>query len=398
MNMYNLGQEIADAQPIKAEAWQSALIESLVDAAFRHSGASNESLGLCLAAAFDLAVASQYYSEHKPTGWLYCDQPTPINLYPFTNACPRCALSEKFSYQKANKPESGNIGKTTSTFLCLIIAAVMQKTGRSNTKVAVASEPVDVVVWDNLEKWCFLAEIKASPLVIFPLAADQSTRALRDHQSGEFRPGSRDVLSILLPTGGHTKLVNIGRKSSKKDWAAKAIADLCRAGGLFAEYFDAWKLAYRKYSGLEPKNGSYWLTNACGAPVPSPTDWPRRKSGSGIETISDNKTSVGMDRTDDIKKATYQVLKIASMAKVSPRDGWDVYVGILSNIHAVQHYHDYLESLHDIMWFKANDDSGVVEEAPPATEIYNLFDGIVTFTSSSVRANQLKAAFAPFIS
>lgn len=56
---------------------------------------------------------------------------------------------------------------------------------------------------------------------------------------------------------------------------------------------------------------TYWFTNSCGQPIPRPDTWPHR-AGTGYESVSDSKTSVGIDRTDDIKKGTYQILKLGA--------------------------------------------------------------------------------------
>jgi hypothetical protein len=101
-----------------------------------------------------------------------------------------------------------------------------------------------------------------------------------------------------------------------------------------------------------------------------------------------------MDRTDDIKKGTYQVLKIGSVAKFPKEEAWNVTVGLVSNIHAVQHFTDYLASLSDVVWTKAGDQ--IVKKAadlPPDTDIENLFDGIISFTSSNIRDRGLANIF-----
>ena len=51
------------------------------------------------------------------------------------------------------------------------------------------------------------------------------------------------------------------------------------------------------------------MTNASGNPpveAKEKFDWPNK------QTISDGKTSAGIDRTDDIKKGIYQTMKIGS--------------------------------------------------------------------------------------
>jgi hypothetical protein len=75
--------------------------------------------------------------------------------------------------------------------------------------------------------------------------------------------------------------------------------------------------------------------------------------------------------TDDIKKGIYQVLKIATSYKPKASQ----YAGktaLLSNIHAVRHYKDYLLDLQDIVW--ALDKTGKAEKVgdlPLDKEIYN---------------------------
>ena len=132
------------------------------------------------------------------------------------------------------------------------------------------------------------------------------------------------------------------------------------------------------------------MTNGCGQPTPRPDDWPRRK-GTGFESISDGKTSVGMDRTDDIKKAIYQVLKLGSSYK--PTDN-SIKTAIISNIHAIRHYDEYLLTVRDVIW--AIDSSKGIRNAgdlDPDTPIYNLFDGILSFTKSEIRDDWVKSLF-----
>ncbi len=92
-----------------------------------------------------------------------------------------------------------------------------------------------------------------------------------------------------------------------------------------------------------------------------------------------------MDRTDDIKKGIYQVLKIAAAGKPKPSK-MTVKTALLSNIHAVRHYDEYLRDLQDIVW--TLDETGKAQQVadlPPEKNLYNLFDGIITFTHSYVR-------------
>lgn len=90
-----------------------------------------------------------------------------------------------------------------------------------------------------------------------------------------------------------------------------------------------------------------------------------------------------MDRTDDIKKGIYQVLKIGSESK--PKSRYIIKTALISNIHAIRHYDEYLADMQDIVWtkspstFKVSSDT-TVGDLPLDLPIYNLFDGIISFT------------------
>ncbi len=135
------------------------------------------------------------------------------------------------------------------------------------------------------------------------------------------------------------------------------------------------------------------MTNGCGQPSPRPSHWPKRKSGDGYEAISDAKTSVGMDRTDDIKKGIYQVLKLGAESKPNASQ-FEVKTALISNVHAARHSDNYLLALQDIVW--TLDKSGNARKAadlPPETLLYNLFDGIISFTETYARDEWLKTTF-----
>ena len=175
----------------------------------------------------------------------------------------------------------------------------------------------------------------------------------------------------------------------------------------FEEYFDFWLEAFDAYkvnhlsnrhsSNQRSESNVFWLTNACGQPYPRPSHWPHR-SGTGYESVSDGKTSVGMDRTDDIKKGIYQVLKIATESKPNESE-FKVKTALISNIHAVRHYDEYLSSLEDVMWLvdKRTDKSKEVRkigDLPDEFAVYNLFDGIISFTESHMRDDWIKSKFS----
>lgn len=59
---------------------------------------------------------------------------------------------------------------------------------------------------------------------------------------------------------------------------------------------------------------------------------------------------------------------------------------LISNIHAVRHYNDYLHSLEDVVWLiDTGKKAKKVGDLPDDMDVYNLFDGIITFTQSHIR-------------
>lgn len=384
------------------------LATKLVEQAFQNSTISGTSVGLSLAAAFDLFTTIEYYRGVTNQGWLYCPSDEPLLLYPFTNTCPRCVLRSQFNYHKSNKPESGSIGATTSRLLCVFLEMLFAKSNRA-LQIYKGTEPVDMIVYDPVNRVVLLAEVKVAPLTTLPLAVsiDKQTgqgeagiiELLHTAMDNAFLNGSD--LNIYLPMPQESspfyRLIPLGRRGNvpPASWAYEQIYHLFGEDDrLFADFFHFWHRAYQAYTKKnKPVDPVYWMTNGCGQPAPRPDHWPRRPgSATGYESISDSKTSVGMDRTDDIKKGIYQVLKIGTASK--PRSEYNVKTALISNIHAVRHYDEYLLDLQDVVWTldpKKNSKDITAHtvmtagDLPIDTPMYNLFDGIISFTENYSR-------------
>lgn len=101
-----------------------------------------------------------------------------------------------------------------------------------------------------------------------------------------------------------------------------------------------------------------------------------------------------MDRTDDIKKGIYQVLKLGAEGKQIETD-WNYKVGIISNIHPARHFDYYLKPLKDIVW--TEDKSGLakfIKDLPDDQKVFNLFDGIVALTRTYSRDEWISRLFS----
>lgn len=387
---------------------ENRLIEKLIDESYRlKKEGSIIPIGKMLAGSFDLVVSADYYSSVGHRGWFYCPSPVPSYYYHFTNCCPRHALSNIFYFHPSSKPESGSIGKSTSRLLRNFLNVLLSKRGRKE-KILKGAEPVDVVVVNEENHHIFFGEIKASPLLTLPLKIeaqqliDTDGKEIVDHDSSVtvssvFGQQINIFIPEILDGVWQEGECLFGSRENSDDvyWGYRSLIDLLeRDQDFLARYLRFWDAALTTY---HPKltESVYWLTNGCGAPNPRPDWWPKAKSGdgNGFESISDSKTSVGMDRTDDIKKGIYQILKLGSEGKpVSSK--WIFKVGIVSNIHAARHFEEYLESLKNLIW--TQDPSGSAKKAgdlPLNHPLYNLFDGIVALTECHFRDEWLKQVF-----
>lgn len=390
------------------QTYQHQLITAAIEAAY--SNGPYPTRRTRLAAAFDLVISAEYYRHVSHAGWLYCPETPdgPKLFYPYTNVCPGCVLRGQFAFHEANKPSSGRIGYITSHILSLYLRHLLRRK-RQGIRVLKGREPVDLVLIDDstVPKTVLFAEIKAAPLVTLPLAvasqeltveaADGSLNAA--HRGSDYSSLFGTNLTMLVPVydadsaSWASSYFTVGSKHDKADeqWAYRGLTRLLSNSEFLDAYFTFWTKTLQCY-GPRDQSPVFWLTNACGHPSPRPDDWPRRSYGAGYESISDSKTSVGMDRTDDLKKATYQVLKIG--AQGHPSNEFSYKVGIVSNIYAVRHFEEYLASLVDIIWTR--DAAGTAQKAndlPPDTPLFDLFDGIITLTNLIARDEWIASVF-----
>ena len=392
---------LSSVRPMTLGKQSTLIVEDILNLAYDYTQKNNAEWGLILAATFDLLVSSEYYQSMTHRGWTYCSEEPTLLLYPFTNTCPRCLSKGKFVFANGNKPESGRIGTITLEILCAILQHAFKKKGNSAI-VYKASEPVDVIIHDPISDSILLAEVKAAPLLTLPISVscDRQTEMVggntvsAGHSLSDNPFFKESELSIFFPQTEKHKERTYG---VHVDWTGAdpflhAICDVIRDNGsFFGHYYGYWCEAFDAYGKRARDVPSFWLTNGCGQPVPRPDTWPSRR-GSGYESVSDGKTSVGMDRTDDIKKGTYQVLKLGSEFKPSSKR--QVRTALISNVHAVRHYGEYLLPIHNVVW--AVCESTEVQTAgdlDSETAVYNLFDGIISFTKCDIRDKWLSALF-----
>lgn len=363
---------------------------------------------MALGALFDLAVTLSYLEKSATSAWYYCSSHDRNYLvYPFVNACPICTFEKNIQFLRARKPQSARIGAVTSSILATFLDLQAKRNLGPNAEVRTVHDNGPVDAYLKFEDHLVLFEIKSAPLIAFPAVAlsdhlttfDEEildTKRKETHTSSDISPTHECFLAIdehmRIPVGSAFKFPLQNQFDLAYDWLS--------LDDNLSLFIDSWTRTFRGYAQSDRRNSSYWLTSGCGVPSPRPANWPARK-GSGFESISDGKSSVGMDRTDDLKKGIYQVLKISTHFKeFFPSNQLNIYSVLASNIHAVKHQSEYLEELKDIVWTIDDGLQSAITKTEEghhlvkAGKLYNLFDAIVTFTSSHFRSDFIQKAFS----
>ena len=202
---------------------------------------------------------------------------------------------------------------------------------------------VDFVMYD--QKIIVLGEIKSSPLVVYPLeiSLDRPMTEVRNGDSvlkRDHTPATSDItttdISLYIP---HQDLrIHLGNYNNT-NWSYHKLTEYINDTDNLAVLISAWKELFDVYvETLKPQEKRQtqidtrrWLTCGCGGKV------------------DDSKNAPGIDRTDDIKKGTYQVLKFGTYYKEKcPR----------RNIRAVLASNFFPHRKFDRYWSEMRDSSG----------------------------------------
>lgn len=374
------------------------LIKRTIDIALHRK--DKYTVGIKLAALYDLVISAEYYTSVTNTNWLYCRHKDISRLIlPFTNCCPIHALDGQFVFHVSHKPTSAKIGQATTRVLLFFYQELFKALGK-NIEVMKAVEPADAIFIDRETNKVLFAEIKSSPLLTLSLSTkcdvlrsyDKHDNIINiEHKKSDNTNLIGMPISIMLPVKDKKKwrmkeyVLGIKKNIEDKSFAYMGLFNLLQDEEFITNYLYYWDKSFKAYCNKNDAENIFWLTNACGKPS-NLANW-----GGGTTCISDEKTSVGMDRTDDIKKGIYQVLKLGSEGKKEDGDKYDYLVGLLSNIHPARHFDMYLEPIKDLIWTICKDKNvRYAKDLPRNAKLYNLFDGIITFTYSYLRNPWLK--------
>ncbi len=346
---------------------------------------------VALPALFDLVLTAKYAARAiANAGWTYCDGSNygdrPAKYFPFLKACPRCTVKRDHRpAAKSNKPPSDTIGTIASDVTSLILAEYLARVapGLRVAKTTQLRGDADAVIYG--ETLLALAEIKSSPLVIYPLEIQLPER-LTEPRNGEAVPMAdhstitddlTGPLAFYLPHWDAR--IPLGPRDAT--WPYATLARFVADPGVVEIVLAAWRNLYEVYAGSRSARGvnerRRWLMCGCGSPV------------------DDGKNLPGLDRTDDMKKGTYQVLKYGTSYKEQCLKRI-IRAVLISNIFPLRLYDTYLADMQDVIWSKdkyviSSDDSVM---SFSKVGVFNLYDALLCLSDSRYRDEQLRAVLA----
>lgn len=350
-------------------------------------------------ALFDFIVTAEYLKRMvADVGWIYCrgdDYSEGSSLYfPFLKTCPRCSVHlGRKPAAKSNKPGSDPIGEISGNATLLILSKILEYTSPT-TQIRKSTDrrgDVDLVVSD--EGLLILAEVKSSPLVVYPLeiplskplteVRDGVTKQLRSHSSVTAQT-VKEGMSLYI---AHRDLrISLGA-NSMGDWPYPALIKYVGDKDNTALVIEAWSelqdVYGRKGRDINRKiDNRKWITCGCGG------------------SVDDSKNAPGIDRTDDIKKGTYQVLKLGAYFKEKVPE-MNILVILVSNFFAYHTNDRYLEEIKDVLWTKPEYEIDLKNSAYEGemrvfrkNGVFNLYDAVFCFTGAFFQNSRIEELFS----
>ena len=349
--------------------------------------------GDALAAAFDVLVSVEYFvrGQADETGrpiasYHSCPHMGKDLAFGVPNCCLPCLSTGLLENLKGSKPQSAILGQTNSGCLARMIECLL-RSKNSRTRVLCGREPADILILVE-DQLAVLGEIKSGPLCPFGfLALDAATASVRVHSTGlSVKPGHSEFAMLAFAVESH-HAVKIPIKAGKGVVGRQAVCSILEqllAADGSVKLFLHWQQCRNEYhlagSSTPTKHTRsrfYWATAGCGGPSQSEAPrWPRK------QTVSDGKTSVGMDRTDDIKKAAYQMLALRSWHNQTCADSAIVFTGLFSNFPAVRHS-EYIKII----------ESHFVMQPDSSSTPRRLVDVVYSFPDARTSDSRLKTLF-----
>jgi hypothetical protein len=301
----------------------------------------------------------------------------------FINLCSPCyERLEKWSYQKAAKPQSGVLGKLSSE---IILRFILKLSNHLESILAIGGTESADALLIHKDGTKILAEVKSAPLITYPVLFEfEKNKTHASHLKVSMTASQLKQCDSAIYLHNQ-QYIPLGQPSHEL-WPFKPAIDYIlnpNNASHVLNFVQTWLNARNAYIKRDKTQKLYYLANASGHPpkIAKERDgWPTK------ESISDNKTSVGMDRTDDIKKAIYQMLKIGTSIRKETR----LKTAIISNLPAYRHGKEYVDPFIDMLW-GIEDDVEKIEGIPSISreKLRQVFDFIITIEEPILRGFEL---------
>ena len=364
-----------------------AIVDVIVDAMTRwvsHRGAPRtpgRPWTVRLAAFFDLAASLLYASylvaveegEYRfiADGVTHEDSV----VFPYTWVCPLCiaegaaphhsylpcAREERDARQPRDYPDPARLAKPGSRAIgdvgfTILLAILRGLFCGSNVRVRSGGGQrgeFDLTLADN--RALVFGEVKAKPLVCFPLVVGRST------SSAEHTWVTPEVSECWLHVGGADLMVPLGRPDGVS-WPINRIVNIASDAAAVRAIEEGWYRhleAYKVWKS-EPEQ-LRWVRFGCG-------NFRSKEGGATVEKrVANTKELPGLDRTDDIKKGSAQLLLMSRLKFGCEKRALKSV--LFGNTYAETHGADYLDRLSRLR--VTNED---------ATRHEFIFDAILGFT------------------
>lgn len=367
-------------------------------------------MGLTLGCLSDLCFNMEYVRRITDSRWSYCNEGAePRVYYPYLGVCPRCVIhktlreaslgSHPTSNEEAesraryfgNKVQGHHVGRIGERIITFIIDLVSKAHNPEAVSGLVTDDQHDVDSVFLFDGIAILAQIKASPLVLFPVVV-----ALPESLTDETSPET----GLPLPRANHTFVniptadkdlalyfslddsrINLGPKRGD-DFPYPALREQLTSE-VAVSILDNWIRIYRSFEipkilreGDDIKRG--YLTSGWGDPV------------------DDNKTKAGLARSDNMMKGTYACLKYGAYYGQECIRG-TIKAALVANIDPAHQYEEYLQKLEDIRWGH-DKDFVALQETPvqyriDGDKLTYLFDSVFTFNRQILNDSKTREAW-----
>lgn len=320
-----------------------------------------------LSAMHDLFSGIQYFVKYAKKNstctTLYCPI-TKSSHISFIGYCPHCSSLESHDVWlpnknernaiKKNKPQSDEIG-TICSEISLELLMLILKEEIEMFNITDRVHDVDAIIKYNhmISLW----EIKSSPMFLPSFEIENLTESTK-HIIGDAN-WSEGSMKMRVPGTKSTAEISFSHESSDlqlESFQLRCIKAMEKDNFQFAKDFvQQWIRNYSEFISGSHSNLKFL------------------RAGGSAKT-DDSKNQPGINRTDDLKKASYQLLKYTGHYKALCSNG-NIYGGIITNLGPIASRDPYFKGIYDLKIVQGHENSylcdAILSLDSPVAHLYN---------------------------